>query len=314
MTKGLIGCEGKDGARVMVYAMESVRNDMGHEDQKEAAPADASQALAAACLSGNEPSARAALGQGADPNYPHASSCGRGWSVGGEFPRPLHMAMRRGDGGMCQLLIDSGADISLPSLDGKPTVAWLSMGLSSCVAIWMRAGGDPWEAQSCPGEHDLVSLAMIAACGGSEELWALMAALPAHGWAKGLSPAKGVPSLAEVAAKAIQYDNEHALRALAFMGWAPTGKDVIACHAHWGLGPRMEARGHKMALALRGLGAPTPSKADASSIARFHGQPSCDRLLGEILVRFAAWDAKQIAKAAKPSRSGANKEKRKPRL
>lgn len=270
--------------------------------------------LAQACMAGDADLARQALAAGADPDSPDAWSLGGGWPIMGERPRPLHMAFRRGDGAMSKLLIESGASIELPSLDGRGAASWLGMGLDECAPLWIEAGGDPWRRDEALSNPDWGCLAMVATRGGGAALWRLIAQRPAPGWvAAGLSSKKR-GSLESVAKQAMRAGNEPALRVIASMGWRPTAADVVACFEYWEAGRWWESRGFKQAVRLRALGGPAPEASDVEHVAYCHGPSSAARMLREIEERFAKFDAQQIAKSARRSKPSANVARAKPRL
>lgn len=271
-------------------------------------------ALAQACFSSDAQGARAALAAGADPNSAVAWSLAGGWPIVGERPRPLHMAFRHGDAEMARVLIEAGADVDLPSLDGVSAARWLSMGMRGCAALWIEAGGDPWGRDAGLADPDEGCLAMMATRGGGEVLWSLIAQRSARGWVALGPSSKESGSLASLGANAIRYENEAALRVLASLGWAPTGVDVVDCFEHWGSGAHWESRAFKQALVLRALGAPMPEQKDTSRLVRFHGRPSINRLMSQLEERFAKLDARQIAKSARRSKPSANAARSRPRI
>lgn len=262
--------------------------------------------LAKACSCGDHKSARLMLEKGANPNA--LENIGSFWPVGGESPLPWHMAARRGDAQMLSLLAEAGADLSLPSLDGKTCVEWLSMS-EECAGIWMDHGGDPWRVY--PSTTGIGRCyAHVAARGGSLELWSKIIALAKPD--QEINPKSEAHAMdtcwpyedgqLDLCALAIKWESLNALAALGSLGLVPNQRHVEHAASQLLAIGRLPARPVKVLAALFELGAPRLPSDGLGRWRRYMGDDSVERAQSKAEVLFAACEAKALSKAARPGR------------
>ena len=273
--------------------------------------------LAMACMGSDADEARKLLAAGANPNDPCAWMHGWGGRSGStEAPAPLHMAFRHGDAEVAKALLEAGADMEQPSGNGIPMVAWLGMGLASCAALWIEAGGDPWKTYGEGASR--IALAEVACRGGGEDLWRLIASraraedLARTGCGGDQWGGAGRRGEKTVPQRALEWQNMEAIEALHAIGWIPGSPEVMECCDAWVDGmwsSQRRGKALKRAGRLFEMGAGIPEKSAMADLARFMGQPKIDELRGLLEISQANGEALAIRRAAKAGKAKAKKPK-----
>lgn len=262
--------------------------------------------LAWACSRGEHGWARRMIEKGANPNA--VEKAGSFWPIGGESPLPWHMAARRGDAEMLSLLAGAGTDLSLPSLDGKPCVDWLSMS-EECAGIWMDHRGDPWRVYASKSGIGKC-YAHIAARGGSAELWSRIASLAKPG--QGVNPKSEAHAMdtcwpyadgkLDLCALAIKWESLDALKAMGSLEFVPMQPHVEHAASQLLAPGRLPARPAKVLACLFELGAPKLPSDGLQRWRRYVGDDSVDLAQSKAEALFVACEAKALSKSARPGR------------
>lgn len=256
----------------------------------------ASERLGRACRAGDEEGVRAALRDGADPEWNGVS---KDWPMGGELPLPLHVAFRRGDVGIAEALLDAGASVEAGSWEGKPAAHWLGMS-DGCALLWMERGGDPWKVVA-DAHGNAKAFAHIATRGGSAQVWdAIASRLPEGG---DPNPASRLPFPDERGAVfdlAAKWHNLPAMEAIFKLGHRPDGPamaqaaaDLFWCEKH-----RL-SRGRKFVKRLLELGAVPPSIEDCASHAYSVGRDRAEEAIAWMEATRQAIEELALRKAAR---------------